>query len=176
VVSARPYFVCVGTIEPRKNVHFLLRLWRRLAERMGADTPWLVLAGRRGWESEAILDHLERSPPVRRFVHEVSHLGDRDLARLIAGANALLAPSSCEGFDLPVAEATALGTPVIASDIPVHREFASHARLLDPVDGLAWLAAIEDAATRRPSAEPSRPFDWESHFQIAGRALGLTPA
>ena len=170
---ARPYFVCVGTIEPRKNVAFLLTLWRSLAARMGNETPWLVLAGRRGWENEAIIDHLERSPPIRRFVHEVNDLTDAQLAALIEGARALLAPSFAEGFDLPVAEAAALGTAVIASDIAVHRELALHAGLLDPTDGPAWLAAIETAVRKPTRGRLSGLYSWAEHFAIAGRALGL---
>ena len=178
-LGRRPYFVCVGTIEPRKNVALLLTLWRRLAERMGDATPPLVLAGQRGWETEAIVDHLERSPPVRRFVHEINGLGDAELAVLIAGATGLLSPSFMEGFNLPVAEALAVGTPVIASDIGVHRELAPGARLIDPLDGPAWLEAIEAAvlerAERPPNATPSHsPPGWPEHFAIVARALGLS--
>jgi glycosyltransferase involved in cell wall biosynthesis len=176
----RPYFVYVGTIEPRKNVTLLLTLWRRLAERMGDATPPLVLAGQRGWETEAIVDHLERSPPVRRFVHEINGLGDGDLAKLIAGATALLSPSFMEGFNLPVAEALAMGTPVIASDIPVHRELAPTAQLIDPLDGTAWLEAIETATLQRRQggmrAPPRTPFGWPEHFAIVAQALGLSDA
>ena len=177
-LGRRPYFVCVGTIEPRKNVALLLTLWRRLAERTGDDTPPLVLAGQRGWETEAIVDHLERSPPVRRFVHEINGLGDAELAMLIAGATGLLSPSFMEGFNLPVAEALAMGTPVIASDIEVHRELAPGARLVDPLDGPAWLKAIEAVlleGAERPVAPPSRsPPGWPEHFAIVARALGLS--
>ena len=177
-LGRRPYFVCVGTIEPRKNVTLLLTLWRRLAERMGDATPPLVLAGQRGWETEAIVDHLERSPPVRRFVHEINGLGDAELAMLIAGATALLSPSFMEGFNLPVAEALAMGTPVIASDIPVHRELAPGARLIDPLDGPAWLEAIEAALLvrdeRRPVVTPTHSAPgWPEHFAIVEKPLGL---
>jgi glycosyltransferase involved in cell wall biosynthesis len=170
---SRPYFICVGTIEPRKNLVFLLSIWRRLAATMGDGAPWLILAGKRGWENEEIIDHLDRSPPIRRFVHEVNDLTDDQLARLISGANALLAPSRAEGFDLPVAEAGALGTPVIASDIPVHRELARGASLLDPIDGPAWLAAIESAMRSRARTPAAAPPRWVAHFAIVGEALGL---
>jgi glycosyltransferase involved in cell wall biosynthesis len=176
-LGERPYFVCVGTIEPRKNVTLLLTLWRRLAERMGDATPPLVLAGQRGWETEAIVDHLERSPPVRRFVHEINGLGDADLAKLIAGATALLSPSFMEGFNLPIAEALSMGVPVIASDIPVHRELAPGARLIDPLNGVAWLEAIEAAAVQHSQREIRAalraPFGWPEHFAIVAQALGL---
>jgi glycosyltransferase involved in cell wall biosynthesis len=177
VRAARPYFVCVGTLEPRKNLAFLLTLWSRLAERMGEEAPRLVLVGRRGWENEAVIDLLERAPAVRRLVHEVCDLTDGQLASLMAGAAALLAPSFAEGFDLPAAEALALGAPVIASDIPVHRELAGGAELIDPLDGPGWLAAIETAAREAPWAQAPRPSrtapTWERHFAIVGEALGL---
>jgi glycosyltransferase involved in cell wall biosynthesis len=179
-MGQHPYFVCVGTIEPRKNIGMLLALWRRLAERMGDATPPLVLAGQRGWETEAIVDHLDRSPPVQRFVHEINGLGDTELARLIAGARALLSPSFMEGFNLPVAEALAMGTPVIASDIPAHRELAPDACLIDPLDGPAWLEAIEPAARRGAGADIPSPTQaspgWPEHFAIVASALGLPPS
>ncbi|HEY2480737.1 MAG TPA: glycosyltransferase family 1 protein, partial [Caulobacteraceae bacterium] len=149
-LEAAPYFVCVGTIEPRKNLSLLLSLWRRLADRLGPETPRLVLIGRRGWENEAVVDQLERSPAVLKYVHEVSNLGDAQVARLIRGAAALLSPSFAEGYNLPVIEALSLSTPVIASDIAVHRELAAGAQLIDPLDGPAWLEALLAAGARRP--------------------------
>ena len=168
-----PYFVCVGTLEPRKNLTFLLTLWRRLADQMGDETPLLVLAGKRGWENESIIDQLERSPAILRFVHEADDLDDHQLAQLIRGARALLAPSFSEGFNLPVGEAIALGAPVIASDIPVHRELAPEAQLIDPMDGPGWLAAIEDALKRTGAQKPARGQSWSDHFAIVGRAMEI---
>lgn len=157
-----PYFVCVGTLEARKNLSFLLALWRRLAEQLGARAPRLVLVGRRGWENEAVLDQLQRSETAMRLVHEVSDLQDSQLAQLVGGARALLAPSFAEGFDLPVIEALSLRTPVIASDIRVHRELAVGASLIDPLDGPAWLDAIMAARDDRGPA--FRAPRWEDHF------------
>ena len=172
----RPYFVCVGTLEPRKNVAFLLTLWRRLAERMGAAAPILVLVGQRGWENESILDHLERSPPILRLVHEANTLTDAQLAELIRNARALLAPSFTEGFDLPVNEAIALGAPVIASDLAVHREFMGQAQLIDPIDGLGWLAAIEGACHQPRAVAPRARPNWSDHFARVAGAMGLEQA
>ena len=150
--SSSAYFVCVGTIEARKNLTFLMAVWRRLAEEMGSATPQLILVGLRGWENEAVLDYLERSEVIRPFVHEVSGLHDDHLAQLIAGARALLAPSLAEGFDLPLMEALSLGTPAIASDIPVHRELAAKTPTIDPLDGPAWVKAIKAACASGPKS------------------------
>jgi glycosyltransferase involved in cell wall biosynthesis len=172
---APPYFVSVGTIEPRKNLTFLLTVWRRLAERLGDATPYLVLAGQRGWENESVIDQLERAPAIKRFVHEVSGLTDGELVRLIGGARALLSPSFSEGFNLPVAEALAMGTPVIASDISVHRELAAGAKLIDPLDGLGWLDAIQAAVLEMPVRASHQPPGWLEHFDRVAKAIGLDP-
>jgi glycosyltransferase involved in cell wall biosynthesis len=139
---------------------------------MGADAPRLVLVGRRGWENEAVIDHLQRSKAVIQLVHEVSDLSDRELSRLVGGAAALLSPSLAEGFDLPVVEALALRTPVIASNIAVHRELAgSAATLLDSLDGPAWTDAIERATHVRDKGPIYDAPTWDAHFKLLEAGL-----
>ncbi|MCE2566098.1 glycosyltransferase family 1 protein [Komagataeibacter sp. FNDCF1] len=139
----RPYFVCLGTIEPRKNHLLLLHAWRTMAEDMGSDVPQLVIVGKRGWENENVVDMLERCPALRDCVHECQGLTDPEVAALLQDAAALLFPSFSEGFGLPLAEALVLDVPVICSDIPVFHEFAgSDVSYIDPTDGPAWERAI----------------------------------
>ncbi len=171
--TPRPYFVHIGTIEARKNLAFLLTIWRRLKERMGDAAPQLVLVGRYGWENEAVLDHLERSPALKGLVHQASDLPDSALATLMASARALVAPSSVEGFDLPAVEASALGVPLIASDIPVHRELVPGAQLIDPLDGIGWLDALEKATRHPPRAPSYKAPTWDRHFAEVARCVGL---
>ena len=132
---------------------------------MGDQAPRLVLIGRYGWENEAVLDHLQRSPNLQGLVHQVENLPDTALADLMSGAQAVLAPSSVEGFDLPAVEACALGVPLIASDIPAHRELVPQATLLDPLDGLGWLKVLEAATRRRPEAPAYNAPTWQAHFR-----------
>lgn len=172
--TKRPYFIYVGTLEARKNLAFLLTVWRRLEERMGEDTPSLVLAGRFGWENENALDHLERSPNLQGLVHQVSDLSDKALSTLMQGARAVIAPSSVEGFDLPAVEACAMGLPLLASDIPPHRELTPTARLIDPVDGLGWIEALQEWTQSPPSKLHVSPPNWPDHFKIVEQEI-LSP-
>ncbi|HWI87599.1 MAG TPA: glycosyltransferase family 1 protein [Sphingomonas sp.] len=161
----RPYFVCVGTIEPRKNHLLLLHLWRAMAERRGAGaTPKLILIGRRGWENEQVVDMLERCPALAGCVEEHAGLPDREVETRIAGARALLLPSFAEGYGMPVAEALALGVPVVCSDLPALREAGGDVPLfLDPLDGPGWQRAIDDLGDARSAerqAQMARLGDW----------------
>jgi glycosyltransferase involved in cell wall biosynthesis len=172
--DGRPYFVICSTIEARKNHLLLLQVWRELAGRLGAETPALVIVGRRGWESEAAVDLLDRSPALRGHVFEASGLSTAGLAELVAGARALLMPSFAEGYGIPIIEALAAGTPVLASDIPVHREVAGgRATYLHPLDGPAWARAVERVAHADPEtiAPGYSPPVWDQHFAIVNHVL-----
>ena len=170
----RPTFLCIGTIEPRKNHLLLLHSWRRMAETLAPEAmPRLIVVGRRGWENEMVVDLLERCDAIHPFVEERGRVGDGEMAQLMASATALLMPSFAEGYGLPVAEALAAGTPVIAADLPVYREFAGDVpTYLDPLDGPAWIAAIRDYAQAGSSTRAAqmarlakwrRP-EWSTHF------------
>lgn len=181
MAPALPYFVVVGTIEPRKNLAFLLQVWHRWTRAGAAPEARLVVVGRRGWENENVVDLLERSPGLAPTVIEVATLGDDGMVALLKGAVALLAPSLVEGFGLPVAEALALGVPVIASDIAAHREVGgAFADYLDPADGLGWMAALDDYARpgsdrrrrRVDSLAAYRPMTWGDHLAAVEAIVG----
>lgn len=182
LAARTPYFVTLGTIEPRKNHLLLLHVWRRLAERLGDAAPKLVIVGRRGWENEMVIDLLERSPGVKAHVIEANDLSDAALVSLIKGARALLFPSFAEGYGLPLAEALALGAPAIASDLPAFNEIAGdRVEFLAPLDGPAWERAVLDyCACPSPRREDAlRRADgftapnWDAHFRIVAQATGL---
>ena len=173
--EARPYFLCIGTIEPRKNHLLLLNVWRRMAEELGDLAPRLVLIGRRGWENENVIDILERASALDGHVVEEVDVDDRRLATLLAGARAVLLPSFAEGYGMPVAEALAAGVPVIASNIEALREVGGDVpEYLDPIDGLGWLAMIQEYArpdSGRRAAQFDRmlgwsPLGWDRHIDI----------
>ncbi|MCE5241668.1 MAG: glycosyltransferase family 1 protein [Syntrophobacteraceae bacterium] len=170
-----PYFVMLGTIEPRKNHWMMLQVWRRLVERYGASAPKLVLIGQRGWECENVLDMLERCAPLSGVVIERSGCSDAELVRYLRHARALLFPSFTEGFGLPMIEALTLGVPVIAADLPVFHEIAGDVPdYLDPLDGTGWMARIVEYLhpdSPRRAGQLRRMFgfnppSWEAHFEI----------
>lgn len=175
-----PYFVVLGTIEPRKNHLLLLNGWRRLIEAYGARAPRLVVIGHRGWECEQVVDMLERCPVLRGNVIEEHCCDDARLATWLRHAQALLFPSFVEGYGMPLIEALAHGLPVIASDLPAFREIAADIpEYLDPLDGVAWNRAILDYADsshsrRQAQIDRMRGFvvpTWDAHFAAVERLL-----
>ena len=169
----RSYFVTVGTIEARKNHLTLLRAWDRLVAEMRENAPLLIIIGHRGWEAEEVISRLDHLGSLGGHVREISSCRDEELAAWIAGARALLMPSFVEGFGLPVVEALALGTPVIASALPVYREIVGEIpTYLDPGNSEAWAEAIKnfvndgmEGKRQRSRMECYRAPTWEDHFQ-----------
>ena len=175
-----PYFVMLGTIEPRKNHWMILQVWRRLVERLGQAAPRLVVIGQRGWECENVLDLLERSTALYAFVHEASGCSDEQTATYLRNARALIFPSFIEGYGLPLIEALASGVPVIASSLPVFREIAGGVPdYIDPLDGMGWMEHIEAYCrpqSARRTAQMQRlkgftPPSWQAHFEAVETLL-----
>lgn len=175
-----PYFVMLGTIEPRKNHWMILHVWRRLIEQLGPAAPKLVIIGRRGWECENVVDMLERCEILRGFVLERPVCSDADLATYLCHAQALLFPSFSEGYGMPLVEALALGTPVIASNLDVFHEIAGEVPdYLDPLDSFGWKGKIQafltlDSAPRLAQLERMKAFEvpvWAAHFALVDKLI-----
>jgi glycosyltransferase involved in cell wall biosynthesis len=133
------YVFYVGTIQPRKN---LLRLIEAFAQAL-PDAPsglQFVIAGKRGWLSEAI-ERRAAELGVAERVRFIGYADDDDLPALISGALAFVFPSLYEGFGMPVLEAMACGTPVLTSTTSSLPEVAGDAALLVPPDDTAAIAA-----------------------------------
>ncbi|RDW14785.1 glycosyltransferase, partial [Paracoccus thiocyanatus] len=162
---SRPFFVALGTIEPRKNHALLLDAWQMLG-RM-PDPPRLFIIGRRGWENREVFARLDRLPPGGP-VRELSDLDDGAVAALLARSHGLLMPSRAEGFGLPLTEAAGRGIPVLATPLPAAREtLGDYATWLPPdapADWAAELARLSDAAARRLPPLPVP--DWDRHFAL----------
>lgn len=175
----RPYFLSVGTIDPRKNQVVLLDVWDDLHRRLGPKTPTLILAGARGWGDAGLLarlDGLADDGPVR----EVSGLDDAELAHLMTHATALLHPSLAEGFGFPLIEAALRGIPIICHDLPVYQALVGDIPVYLPSTGMYhWCNAVDDllsggdkeqATTQDRAPRPHHP-TWDSHLETVLAAV-----
>jgi glycosyltransferase involved in cell wall biosynthesis len=116
VVAAKPFVLCVGTIEVRKNGANLLRAWIRVLDALGSEAPLLVFAGRRGWklaEFDAVFRSDERLKTAVGFLDGAS---DADLAFLYQHCLFTVFPSLAEGWGLPVGESLWFGRWCVASN------------------------------------------------------------
>jgi glycosyltransferase involved in cell wall biosynthesis len=150
----RPYILTVGTLEPRKNLPMLLRAFDRLRAQSGTAAAGLdlVAVGGKGWRDRELRAELALRLSSGR-VHLLGYVPESDLVALYGGAVVMAYPSHFEGFGLPVIEAMACGTPVVATDVEALREVSGGAAILVPPGDDGALAAqiarlAEDAAAR----------------------------
>ncbi|BEP16059.1 glycosyltransferase family 1 protein [Acidothermaceae bacterium B102] len=170
------FLLATGTLEPRKNLVAAVDAYDRLPADLRNDVG-LVLVGKVGWRAEATMAAVERPRSTGRVVH-LGFASDEDLSLLYSGAEALLFPSFYEGFGLPMVEAMAAETPVIAADRPVLAEVSGGAaRLVDADDAAAYALAISqvlgDPIEQRRLVDAGRArvddFSWaESAATLAG--------
>ena len=149
-----PAILALGTIEPRKNLARLVEAWRLLDGELG-----LVLAGGEGWGDRPDL----ADPRIMRL----GYVPDDEIARLYRGAAVYAFPSMFEGFGMPIVEAMACGTPVVASAHPSLDEACGDAAIrVDPLDPEAIAAGLREALARREELvalglEHAARFSWE---------------
>ncbi len=162
--TGHPYLLYVGTIEARKNIAFLLDVWREVNREHPIK---LVLAGRRR------PDFSEIAPEPG--LNMIGAVADEELPKLYSGALACLYPSCYEGFGLPVLEAMQCGAVVIASRDPAIAEVAADAAvLLDTSDRRAWVETLRSlltqpeqfAAYRQKALARASQFSWEKTAKL----------
>ncbi|MEN6587088.1 MAG: glycosyltransferase [Sulfuricella sp.] len=158
-ISARPSFLMVGTIEPRKGYLQTLEAFTQLWQE-GHDIN-LVIVGKEGWKAlpdemrrtiPEIVKRLRRHPELSKRLFWLEGVSDEYLEKVYAAASCLIAASEGEGFGLPLIEAAQHGLPIIARNIHVFREvageFVSYFKGSEPAD-LAeavkeWLMAFKN--------------------------------
>ena len=171
-----PCIVTVGTLEPRKNLRTVLDAWRFLRRRGRRDARLFVIGGaapRRVFVRQELPSESER-------IVFVGTVNDAHLVRLYRRAVAAVYVPFYEGFGLPILEAMACGTPVVASDIPVVREIAGDAVLRidprSPMEIAIALARLLDDATLRDRLSAAgcaraQRFLWNDAAQRTARVL-----
>lgn len=166
------YLLCVTNALPHKNVPCLLGAYATLVSRMGCTAP-LVLVGKvsqralREWVGQ--LDGAGVRVPIHR-VMLTGVLSPAHVGMLYQHASLMVTPTLTESFSFPVLEAMANGCPVVASDIPVHREIGGDALILVPPQSPERLAEecwalLTDAGRRGVLVERglrrAAQFSWE---------------
>lgn len=156
-----PFFLMVGTIEPRKGHALVLDAFEQYWASGGKAR--LVLIGKSGWNTRLLELRLRNHPENGKRLSVHTNVSDTQLRGAYASAHALIMASYLEGFGLPVVEAGRLGCPVILSDLPVFREVAAGAAQADffssgDVDGL--IDCIKRSLARGPRATRPVLVDW----------------
>ncbi len=150
-----PYVLGLGTLEPRKNLSRLVEAWRLLDGELA-----LALAGGAGWGDQPLLDDAR--------ILALGYIPDAAVPELYRGASVFVYPSLFEGFGMPVVEAMACGTPVVASGHPSLDEACGDAAVrVDPLDAEAIAAGLAEALSRRDELvalglEHARRFTWQA--------------
>jgi glycosyltransferase involved in cell wall biosynthesis len=168
-----PYILFIGVIEPRKNLVGLIEAFDVLKSRRPLPHK-LVVVGRRGWLSEGTMERAERSP-YRDEIIFPGFIPDGELASLYSAAETFAFPSHYEGFGLPVLEAMACGTPVVASRASSLPEIVGDAGMqVDPDEPERLASALELLALnpemradfRDRGIARAATFTWEAAAQI----------
>ena len=162
------FLLFVGTIEPRKNIQHLIRVYYALCEEEKIEMP-LILIGRKGWLADDVFTLIEQLHLQNRVRH-LTGIYDEQLAHLYHAASILLLPSHYEGFGLPPLEAMHCGCPVVTSDRGSLPEIVGEAGfLLDPDDEPLWadtiMHVLDDFVVRQGMIErgykQAQRFTWE---------------
>lgn len=162
----QPYFLFLGTIEPRKNVPALIHAFETFAVRHPKYN--LVLAGKWGWNCEPAISALSSSP-VRERILDLGYVSVQTRRALLVSCEALIYPSSYEGFGLPVLEGMAAGVPVITSNVSSLPEVAGDAAILVSPSSVADLASAMESLVidpklgdeyRQRGQSRARKFSW----------------
>ena len=174
VTSEKPYFVVIGTIEPRKNHALLLDIWERMNRKMDENRiPELRIIGERGWRNDEVFKRLDTSSMMGRTVFELGPLSDKEMKRQLAGATGLLFPSHAEGFGLPPFEAASFGVPTISSPLRTTEIFLGDMAIYADTDDMyQWFQAIRELAGEDVTHQSRRSAElrayrlptWEKHF------------
>jgi len=176
LLSLRPSFLMVGTVEPRKGHTQALAAFEKLWEQ-GLEVN-LVIVGKQGWKMESLTDRLRHHPELNKRLFWLEGISDEYLEKVYASSACLIAASEGEGFGLPLIEAAQHKLPIIARDIPVFREVAGeHAHYFNGLEPQALADAVKcwlilNAEGKAPQSIGMPCLSWkQSAEQLISRVL-----
>lgn len=163
------FILSVGTLEPRKNLEFLIRAYKFLLRQRLRNEPLLLLAGGKGWKYSNIFKRAA-SEGLREKIVFTGYVPDGELPYLYNGASLFVFPSLYEGFGIPLLEAMSSGVPVMAgrhSSIP--EVVGDGGKLMDGWDADEWACRmrylLEDKETAKKMSASgliqAQKFSWE---------------
>lgn len=117
----KKYILSLGTMQPRKNIPFLIAMFAQVAKRI--DDVYLVLVGKQAHNFDSsITKVINQYPQIKDKVLFTGYVDEKDKLAIFERAKVFVFPSLYEGFGVPILEAFEAGVPVVASDIVPHRE------------------------------------------------------
>ncbi len=172
-LTARPTFLMVGTIEPRKGYGQAVAAFEELWQ--GGVDANLVMIGKKGWQIEELARRMENHAERDKRLFWLNGASDEYLEKIYRASTCLIAASEGEGFGLPLIEAAQHGLPIIARDIPVFREVASDFAFYFRGTAASDLAnAVREwlQFNRLRQAPQSKEMPWLTWRQSAEQLLG----
>ncbi|MDO8582247.1 MAG: glycosyltransferase family 1 protein [bacterium] len=147
--SKEPYFLFVGTIEPRKNLVRLIDAFIQFRSTFHDPRFTLILAGGTGWNNDEIFMAIERANLKlgKGSVQYLGYVSEEEKIALLQNATAFVWPSLYEGFGLPVLEAMAMGTPVITSNTSSIPEITGDAEVFVNPESVAEISSAMERVT-----------------------------
>jgi glycosyltransferase involved in cell wall biosynthesis len=126
----KPYFLYVGTLKPNKNIPYLIKSFSKALTLQRSNAPiFLIIAGKKGWLYDDIFAQVKKLKLQKKVIF-TGFITENDKWYLYKNALAAVIPSLYEGFGIPAIESQSIGTPVIASTIPVFKEILGDSAIL----------------------------------------------
>lgn len=161
-----PFFLSLGTQEPRKNIPTLIKAFDLYKKETGAPDQ-LVIAGGSGYNPDKLIDTAIAQSPYRKEIYQLGYVSDAEKKWLYENTTGLIFTSLYEGFGLPLLEAFSADIPVLTSTVSSLPEVAQEAALIvDPwridqvAEGLKELVHMS-AKLQERGREQRQKFSWE---------------
>lgn len=167
----KKYIYFIGNLEPRKNLKTLIEAYQLLPDSIKNEYS-LVLAGGHGWKSENTQLAIDKAVKNGEQIQHIGFVDQVDSPALLQGASLFVMPSLYEGFGMPILEAMAGGTQVVASDIPVLREVGKECALYAKPSSPRSFARVIEKALSSPQFDKNTlrhnvlRYSWQNNVDL----------